>query len=775
MAGILLQGTLGWEPWPWAVGAALAGAALLFSRRGLAVGALALGAWVAAEADASPPPEPPALASIFAGTVARPVEALADGAREALLDLDAGVRVRVRDPGVASLLPGDRARVQGRARRPRGYLDEGAFDRATLLAARGIDWVLGALRPGVVPSDEPTRFSPWRAAALVRARAAAGLAAASSGDGAALLQALVLGRRGDISPALDDAFRRAGVAHVLSVSGLHLAVAAALFFAAARAAWLRWPRLSARVPADRAAALCAAPAVAAYTALTGAEIATVRSLLCAAVVLGARALGRSADALTSLATAALVLLAAAPASLYDPSFQLSFAAAGALVLVAPRLRGGFVARLVGASAAATLATAPLTALHFHVVQPAGVLTNLVVVPLAELLVLPAGLLAAALALLSPTVAAPITALAGLAAEGLARLTTALAAFSPSFAVPPPRPLELAALALAVWALLAGRAARLGVAAALVVATSFVWTMWVAPALRSDARVTFLDVGQGNAAVIEAPAGATWLVDAGGRLFGTPATPGDPSDPGQAVVRFLQSRRARRLELVVVSHPHPDHFGGLAAVAAAFTIDEVWISGDDPGDPRWAVLLADLAARGVRVRRPAAGTEARAGAARLAVLSGAADPDRGVNDNSLVVALSIAGRRVLFPGDLEAAGEAALVRTVPAAALASDVVLVPHHGSRTSSSAPLVAATHPRLAVVSCGADNRFGFPALAVVRAWRAAGAAIARTDELGAITVTLGAGDELAWTSYARPWPRAPDRDILTTSANAAPPTEVP
>src|SRR5262249_59816939 len=126
-------------------------------------------------------------------------------------------------------------------------------------------------------------------------RAAGALAAATSGDGGALLQALVLGRRGEISPEVDDAFRRAGVAHVLSVSGLHLAAAALLFFACARWLWLRSAWLTARIPADRAAAVAALPATFAYTLLTGAEVATVRSLVCTAIVLGGRALGRRTD------------------------------------------------------------------------------------------------------------------------------------------------------------------------------------------------------------------------------------------------------------------------------------------------------------------------------------------------------------------------------------------------------------------------------------------------------------------------------------------------
>src|SRR5262249_13673771 len=171
----------------------------------------------------------------------------------------------------------------------------------------------------------------------------------------------------------------------------------------------------------------------------------------------------------------------------------------------------------------------------------------------------------------------------------------------------------------------------------------------APARRDETTVTFLDVGQGDAAVIDAPHGETWLVDAGGALFGAGAAGADPGE--QATLRFLVARRGRAPELLVVAHPHPDHYGGLAAVAAHIPIAEMWISGDDPHDPRWNALASDLAAHGVRVVRAAAGTTRLVPGARLEILGGQADPDRSVNDNSLVARLTAGGRRVLFAGDL----------------------------------------------------------------------------------------------------------------------------
>jgi competence protein ComEC len=215
---------------------------------------------------------------------------------------------------------------------------------------------------------------------------------------------------------------------------------------------------------------------------------------------------------------------------------------------------------------------------------------------------------------------------------------------------------------------------------------------------------------------------------------------------------LHARRIRRLALVIVSHPHPDHFGGLAAVAAHVPIDELWLSGDDSRDPAWTALLEQLARQGTRIVRPPLGLARERRGVRLLVLAprgddaaGIAAPSgRGVNDDSLVVRLEFAGRALLFTGDLEAPGEAALVAAVAPALLRVDVVKAPHHGSRTSSSPALVAASTPALVVISCGVANRFGFPAAEVVERWRAAGARVLRTDQAGAVRLHIDPGGGL-------------------------------
>ncbi|HVV83035.1 MAG TPA: MBL fold metallo-hydrolase, partial [Kofleriaceae bacterium] len=324
------------------------------------------------------------------------------------------------------------------------------------------------------------------------------------------------------------------------------------------------------------------------------------------------------------------------------------------------------------------------------------------------------------------------------------------------------------------------AAAVALGAAAVLATS-----WIArPRLRAGAalRVTFLDVGQGDAAVVELPDGEVWLVDAGGDPIAADLRAG--ARPGEVVARFLRDRRVDHVDVAVLSHPHPDHFLGFLAVGAALPIGALWTAAEPPPDvpdddaaaaPRdddpvavssrhsrgFAAVAGWLAARGTAIVHPRLGAYTH-GDVTLRVLApryeddvATADPVRTVNDNSLVLAVERAGRCILFAGDLEAEGEEALVAAA-GGALPCDVVKVPHHGSPTSSSQAFVDATHPRLAVISLGRGNHFGFPGPAVLDRWRAAGARVLRTDTVGAVTVTIDAAGRLS-VSTVDPAPPVP------------------
>jgi competence protein ComEC len=250
----------------------------------------------------------------------------------------------------------------------------------------------------------------------------------------------------------------------------------------------------------------------------------------------------------------------------------------------------------------------------------------------------------------------------------------------------------------------------------------------------ELRLTSLSVGQGDSTLIEFPDGSTMLVDAGG-------APEGGADPGErVVVPVLKARRLKRVDVMVLSHPHPDHFGGLLAVLRAVPVGELWDTGQGAAHgagPIYAALLREARARGIPVKTPAdvCGAERAFGAARVRMLAPCPRylPSRSANDNSIVLRVQLGRRRMLLTGDAEAAAEADLVRA-HRAELRADVLKAGHHGSRTSTGEAFVQAVGARFAVLSCGARNRFRHPSPEVVERLRRSGAVALRTDRQGSI-----------------------------------------
>jgi competence protein ComEC len=623
---------------------------------------------------------------------------------------------------------GDRIRMRARLRPPATARNPGGRDPAARLAAGGV--LLQAFGEGpAVRLAPPSPLAPLERA---RERFAAAAGAALPPREAALVVAIASGDRSGLDPATVTSFARSGLAHILAVSGLHLVVVALGLERLVRGALVRVDAVACRIEPRRAAAAVLLPATGLYALATGAGVPVARAALAVGVAAVGTLLDREARAANVLALAALALLAADPSSALDVSAQLTFAAVGGLVLWAgplrrriplPAARRGWRAwalePLLGgacATLAASLATAPVLAYHFRQLPVLGLLANVAGIPVGSALTAVATLAALATAVAQPA-ATPLLLLARPLAAALLALSDAAAA--PRWSVlgiaTPGLAGALGFLALAVLAgRLAGRgrvAAALGAAACLLLPGPL---RAAAARARGGLEVLFVSVGQGDAALLRLPDGEAVLIDAGG-------APEGGADPGaRDLVPLLRDLGVRRLAAVFVSHPHPDHVLGLAAVLAAVPADAVFSNGD-AGDGAAREVLAELHP----VPLPPGAVFERAGVS-FTVLGG----DRealAANDASLVLRVAYGETAFLFPGDVEAEGEAAAVAR---GGLRADVVKVPHHGSRRSSTAPFAAAVAPRLAVVSVGAGNRYGFPNDEAVARWGAVGALVLRTDE---------------------------------------------
>lgn len=692
--------------------------------------AFAAAGWVAGGTSLTAPRSVPAGSTTLRGGVVSMPLRREDRVRYVISDASQG-RVEVSSPDLAvPLAPGDEVLLSVEVREPRGRRNPGGRDGALAFSAHGISAQAWTRTPPA-RSAPPSFLSSVAEARIAFAEAASG---ALPPPEAALVRAIGAGDEAQIDPATRERFARSGLAHVLSVSGLHLAVVAFGTWRTLRALLLRLPTLAARHDVRQAAAAACIPLTALYAVATGATVPVLRSAVAAGLVFGAGLLGRASDAATALAVAALALLALDPGSLLDVSFQLSFASVAGLVALArpfrdalsvrpdlARWRGRILeAALQGAcaSAAATVATAPLLALHFRSLSTVAVAANLVALPVASALTV-----LAALAFLASAAAPPIAPALLWACRPLASLFLRV---NEAFAAP-----ALASVGVASpgWGLVAASYAA-GIAALLargrlrwiLAAAACAALLLPGPVRRAAARerpgieVIFLAVGQGDCTVIRLPDGSAVVVDAGG----------DPSgryDPGaRDVLPFLRDMGVTRLAAAFVSHPHPDHLQGLPAVVAGLGGRRVYASHD----------RGDLDARAAFARMPgatalAAGDEVQLAGVRFRVLGPPPGDTRLVeNDASLVLHVTYGETSFLLPGDVEAAGEAALLaRGVPH----SDVVKAPHHGSRTSSGRGLVQASRPRWVVFPVGAGNRYGFPHAETVERWRESGAELLRTD----------------------------------------------
>jgi competence protein ComEC len=572
-----------------------------------------------------------------------------------------------------------------------------------------------------------------------RRRAARRLA--TGGDGSGLVRGLALGDRDAIAAPRREAFVRLGLAHALAVSGLHLAWVVASTFALAQRALARSAGLASRGDTRRAALWLAAGAGLLYAALAGWGIPVRRALLLLLAAGLAIARRRRVSSGSALGGAALCILAQEPGALFQPGAQLSFAAVAGLIAAsgrrdaaaerAPRTEAlaRFVEETVRRSATAILATAPVLAWHGGGVSSVALLANALALPWLGIAVLPLALLAA----LAAGLDAPGWEWAVRAAAGLADLTSraleSLAAALPTLdRARPALAVGLGITALSAAGLAArGTLPRAFAAGLLAVALALAAAAPVAPAAP---RLVALDVGQGDAIVVQDRRGAV-LVDGAGAW--------SEWDSGRLrVVPALRALGIARLDLVIATHADLDHRGGLPAVLDALPVSELWLPWDAGVDEGFAPLLRVARARGVRVREVGAGSPPRrVGGLRIAPLW----PPRGAtgsrNARSLVVRIDAGEqRRALLPGDLDVEAERRLLER--AVDLRADVLLLPHHGSRSSSSAAFLDAVAPRLAIASAPCRGRFGMPHREVRERLAARGTPLGWTGRDGALRVPL-------------------------------------
>ncbi len=618
----------------------------------------------------------------------------------------------------AAVHPGERWLFTVRLRQPHGHLNPHGFDYEAWLTERGIGATGYVRQRGVARllgrrDSFADRIEQAREA--VRDRFTRVLGETPS---AGILAALAVGDQRAISNEEWRLFSRTGVTHLMSISGLHVTLISGLLAWLVAALWRRMPHLVLWLPARKAGALAAIAGALAYTLLAGFAVPAQRTFYMVAVVALALWSGRIASPARTLALALAVVTALDPWSVLQAGFWLSFGAVALIFFVMAGWTGREARPLqwLRVQWAITVGLAPTALFLFSQVSLVGPLANALAIPLVSAVITPLALAAALL---------PVEALMHLA-EWLTQWLLEFLEWCSQLPAAtwqqhsPPLWATLLALAGVAWLLLPrGFPWRIGGTALMLPALAL-----PAPApAPGEAWVTTLDVGQGLAVLVRT-ANRALLYDTG-PAFGT------ESDSGERIVApTLRAAGIERLDALVLTHADTDHTGGAYSLLAAMEVERLYSSLPDTHP------LLPLAPSPRRCRR---GMAWEWDGVRFEILHPAqGGASRRRNDESCVLRVSAGSSAMLLTGDIERRAEIELLRS---AALRADVLLVPHHGSRSSSSVEFLAAVQPRFALAAAGYRNRFGHPHDEVLGRYAAAGIALLRTDRDGAIAVRLAPG----------------------------------
>ncbi|NIS61479.1 MAG: DNA internalization-related competence protein ComEC/Rec2 [Proteobacteria bacterium] len=670
---------------------------------------------------------------------------------------------------------GDRIRFIAKLYRPRNFNNPGGFDYGRFLACKGI-WVTAYVEKNTgIVTIARSKGNPFlQLIEAWRERIRTLLEKRTPVETRGIMKALILGEREEMREEMKEEFVVAGVAHIIAISGLHMGIIALVVFLLMK--WsLRWSEtLALTLNIQKISALATIPPLVLYTFIAGARISTVRAAIMIVIYLISILLDRQRNLYNTLAVAAFLILLVSPSALFDVSFQLSFVAVLAILYLVPRLSEflpkthplllrkpspyqTFLSHLkifIFVSLAAMVGTSPLVAYYFNRMSIVGLLSNLIIIPLAGFVVI-IGLITSLATLIWLPVSSLLVTLTS-ALSSLVIKAVHLFASIPyaSQYVVTPTFFEIGLFYFLILYLAnLKRIKRLMPISILLLAViagdiSYWYTQ---THLTKGLRATFIDVGQGDSILIEFPMGKRMLIDGGGFYE-------DSFDVGRNVVApVLWRRKIATLHYLVLTHPHPDHLNGLKFIADSFKVHEFWENGQQYSSVPYLDLMDIVARRKIhRITVHEASPPRWINGVKVEVLN---PPQPGImqgrnlwsqtNNRSMVLKITFKNHRFLLTGDIEEEAEAQLIQS--GKDLRSDVVKVPHHGSKTSSTRRFLEAVKPSHSVFTVGLRNIFNLPSTNVLNRYERAGCQISRTDRDGAVSFETD-GENMTVTLFLRP-----------------------
>ncbi|MFC1571763.1 DNA internalization-related competence protein ComEC/Rec2 [Candidatus Margulisiibacteriota bacterium] len=628
---------------------------------------------------------------------------------------------------------GDKVEVSGKLEEIESLSNPGIMSFADYLKNKGISCQLRSTRapPKILATNGGNKFK--KVSIRIRNRLMLIPKQTLPEPYSTLLASIIFGTRASRTPKeIKEVYKRAGVAHLLVASGMHLGILVGVCLFVVRSSkmplWL--------------GVLITSLVNFLYAMMTGFGPSILRAAIMAEIVLIGLLVEREKEIYTALALAALIILLFNPKYLFDIGFQLSFAATWAMVYISPVINEKIkpymprmVSTTLSVAVSPVLATIPITIFHFSQTSVVGILTNIILLPWVGLVVV-LGFVATVLGSFLLPLGELLNGANLIMLWGLHQIVSFLGnlPFALMYLAPPKFPLVLGyyiSLVGAIEILRRGKFPRINKFRIAILSLAIISILFWNTAL-SDAStgltITVLDVGQGDSILVDCPSGKKILVDGGDIKMGD-----------KIIVPFLRKRGINKLDMVILTHPHGDHVGGLPEVLEKIKVDSVLDPAFDYNSNCYRRFLDLVKKNKIKYHIARAGQVLDFGQgvkAKVLHPSGQFSEETNCNNVSVVLRLEYGRFAMMLTGDNEEEGEEKILELFPEAALASSILKVGHHGSRTSTSDHFLSAVNPQSVAISCGRKNKFRHPHKSTMQKFKSTGIKVYRTDEQGAIVI---------------------------------------